>query len=152
MFRHSYRNFGKRNYGNIKLKPEQSVQRTVADFLRTAYPDLLWTASASGTGRIGIVAGTILKSIGYRKGCPDCFLFSPRGKYAGLHLELKSAGTKYIDSNGKVINRAAGKPTPEQLDWIIKANDAGYLAVVCTGADNAIRVITDYMNLPTIKK
>lgn len=127
----------------IRFRPEQALQKTVAEYLNIRYPGALWTASASGTGRIGVIAGSMLKMMGYRKGCPDILIFEPRGKYHGLHLELKTAGLIYLDGD-KTVTKPGGKAIPEQADWIEQANARGYLAVVCTGIDETITVIDDY--------
>jgi|TARA_R100000458_G_C8025778_1_gene83498 hypothetical protein len=72
------------------------------------------------------------KATGYKKGFPDLFLYEPRGSYHGLGIELK---IKY------------NKPTGEQLGWIKRLTDNGYLACVCYGIDEALGIIDKYLEL-----
>ena len=57
----------------------------------------------------------------------------PRGNYHGLYIELKR-------TKGGVISDA-------QKEWIEMLNGRGYLAVVAKGATEAIKVISDYLNV-----
>lgn len=68
---------------------------------------------------------------GVKKGVPDLFLPISRRGFHGLFIELKY---------GK------NKTTPHQDRWIALLNHNGYLAKVCYGADNAIRLIDWYLN------
>ena len=70
------------------------------------------------------------KKSGYKKGFPDLFIYEPRGSYHGLAIELK------VGYN---------KPTIEQLNWLKKLTDKGYLATTCRGIDEALEVINGYL-------
>ena len=72
-----------------------------------------------------------LRRQGVKPGVPDIFLPAPRGNYHGLWIEMK---------NGK------NKTTAYQNTYIDYLNGSGYRAAVCYGADEAIRVITEYLN------
>lgn len=75
-----------------------------------------------------------LRALGVKKGVPDLFLATARGEYGGLFIEMK-------------VGR--NKATPEQRAWISALNQLGYLALVCTGADETIATIERYLALPT---
>ena len=70
-----------------------------------------------------------LRRQGVKPGVPDIFLPAPRGNYHGLWIEMK-----------------VGKNTAYQNTYIDYLNGSGYRAAVCYGADEAIRVITEYLN------
>ena len=58
------------------------------------------------------------------------FVALPNKKYHGLFIEMKY---------GK------NKPTENQKKWIDYLNGVGYLACVCYGADEAIKLINEYI-------
>lgn len=72
-----------------------------------------------------------LRAEGFRKGAPDMLLALPRGRYAGLFIELKRA--------------ASGVVSDEQKDMLRILLAAGYMTMVCYGAEDAKRVIVDYL-------
>ena len=76
------------------------------------------------------------KQAGMRAGVPDIFLPFPNSKYAGLFIELK-----------RPIRKGTSKPTisDEQHRWIQHLSKVGYQAVVCFGAEEAIKTIENYL-------
>lgn len=87
-------------------------------------------ASLNGV-RLTIGQSMKAKRSGMKKGVPDLFLPIPRHDYHGLFIELKRA--------------KGGTVSKEQKQWLNDLNEQGYLAVVCKGADEAIKTITDYL-------
>ena len=73
-----------------------------------------------------------LKRQGVSPGVPDLCFPIPNEKYHGLFVEMKY---------GK------NKPTQNQKEWIKYLNSVGYLAVVCYGHQEAIKVINEYLKL-----
>lgn len=84
-------------------------------------------------GKRSIVTGHRLKIIGMSKGLPDYQLFIPNLKYHGLLIEMKSKCQK-----GK-------KQKKEQTEWIDRLIINGYFATFAFGADEAIKITTDYL-------
>lgn len=76
------------------------------------------------------ITGARLKSEGVRAGVPDLQLAVKRGAHAGLFIELKRPGGKTSDSQNAV------------LEYLCKA---GYSAVVCFEAEEAINTIRAYL-------
>lgn len=72
------------------------------------------------------------KKQGVKAGVPDICLALPKGKYHGLYIELKAVGGTLSDAQC------------EYLRWLKKN---GYCATVCIGAQRAIAVIEEYLNL-----
>ena len=85
--------------------------------------------------RVAIGQAVKLKRAGVRKGVPDLFLPVPRREDYGLFIELK--------------RKKGGVISTEQKEWIKTLRGNGYAAVVCAGADEAITVIKNYLQLPT---
>jgi hypothetical protein len=75
--------------------------------------------------------GITLKRMGVKKGVADFFLALPSGDYHGLWIELKV---------GK------GKLSPEQISFLNRKTERGYLAVAVWGFDAAIEIIKNYLN------
>lgn len=75
--------------------------------------------------------GKQLKSVGVRAGFPDYFLPISRGNFHGLFIELKRDGQRL--------------PSIIQADWLQKLREQGYDAHVAYGADNAIRIVREYL-------
>jgi hypothetical protein len=74
-----------------------------------------------------------LERQGLKKGFPDNFIAEPRGKYHGLFVELKRA------------KKSLSKKSPEQREWIKALNKKGYKAAFCYGAEEAKRVVLEYL-------
>lgn len=72
-----------------------------------------------------------LKAEGMRVGMPDLVLFIPRGIHNGLIIEMK--------------RKTKGVVSDDQTAMIAILSAQGYRAGVCRGADEAIKVMTDYM-------
>ena len=73
-----------------------------------------------------------LKSVGVKRGIPDLCLPVPRGGYHSLWIELKIKGNY---------------PSKEQKAKIADLAQYGHKAVVCYGADEAIKEIESYLSL-----
>lgn len=102
------------------------------------WPGLANLFAVPNGGYRPMVTAAQLKAEGQKPGVPDCFLAVPRpgvnGKgYHGLFLELKRSDRS---------NHA----TALQKEWIDRLSQYGYKAVVCYGAQEAIKVILDYLN------
>lgn len=87
--------------------------------------------------------GKKFKQMGTLSGFPDLFLFIPRGGYHGLFIELKTPKGK--TATGKT--RQAGRLQETQEVMLNRLDKAGYKAVVCYGANNAIEEIKNYLGV-----
>lgn len=110
-------------------QPEYELQKAICRYLDIKYNKVFYNGSAGGMRTYMSVAKK-MKQTGYKSGFPDIFIYEPRGEYSGLAIELKVKG-----------NYAS----PKQKEVLQLLNNAGYLAKVCTGFDNAIEVIDDYL-------
>jgi len=99
--------------------------------MKLSYPNILFCASAGGI-RTSMSQAIKMKSSGYVKGFPDMFVYEPKKNYNGLAIELKVKGNY---------------PSPHQKKWIADLNSRNYKAVVCTGLDEAIKELNNYMEL-----
>ena len=108
---------------------EYELQKAVVDFIKLQYPKMLYCGSAGGV-RTSMSQAKKMKATGYIKGFPDLFIYEPRGKYSGLAIELKVKGNY---------------PSKEQKEWIERLKMRGYQAKVCTGFEECIQTIQNYL-------
>lgn len=83
-------------------------------------------------GKRSAVLGNMMKAEGLRRGVPDLFLAVPCGKFSGLWLEMKSE---------------KGRPTPDQMEYLMLLTKAGYDSHVCYGWEDARNCIENYLKL-----
>lgn len=122
-----------------KLPPPLEHDSQVAFFTRVDMDprtkNLLVYAVPNFAGHYGtkgqrIYAGKRLKAEGRRKGALDINIDEPVGNYHGARIEMKRKGEK---------------PTPEQVDWMLKLQARGYATYLCYGADQAWDALFEYM-------
>lgn len=111
---------------------EQQAVVEWAAWQKGKYPGLANLYHVPNEGKRSKMAGGIAKSIGLQSGVPDLILDWPSGIYHGLRIEMKY---------GK------NKPTAQQKDWLHRLQKAGYAVAVCWSAQEAIALISRYMNL-----
>ncbi len=114
----------------IKKNTEASVQSAIVQYLKAAYPNTLYCATAGGM-KTSYTQAARMKATGYVRGVPDLLIFEPRGSFHGLFIEVKKDEKQY--------------PTKEQKEWVIELNKRGYSAYICKGFDHAKNVIDEYL-------
>ena len=92
---------------------------------------------ASGTGTAASLSewGEPQQSGSGEAGIPDLCLPVPMGVYSGLYIEMKYDTGRLEDSQKKMLKALAA---------------AGHYCTVCYGAEEAIRVLEEYINLKKI--
>ena len=99
------------------------------------YPELKWLHHIPNGGSRNKAEAVKLKQMGVKAGIPDLSLPVPKGIYNGLYIEMKyDKGT--IEKSQKEMLKALA--------------DAGHYCVVCYGAEEAIKILTEYINLKPI--
>lgn len=87
-------------------------------------------------GKRNVREAARLKRQGVKAGVSDIQLCYPTTRFHGLWIELKAPKTK---------NKAAGKPTKLQTEWLESRKALGYAAELCDGWQSAMRTITAYI-------
>jgi len=123
----------KKSSSRRKTTPESesNQQEIVIKYLRLAYPEALYCASAGGM-RTSYLQAIKMKRTGYVKGFPDLFIYEPRGEYHGLAIEMKK--------------EKGGVASPEQKRWQEQLRNRGYASYICKGSEEAIKRIDEYLN------
>ena len=104
----------------------EGIEGTLADYLVAS----LNGATLGGDARLRALQVARLKRQGMKPGTSDLFVMIPRGRFAGLWVEMKRHG---------------GKATDEQTKFIERARAVGDDAQVAEGADNATEIIRAYL-------
>ena len=93
-------------------------------------PELRWMFAIPNGGQRNKIVAARLKQEGVKKGVPDLMLCLPTDKYHGLFIEMKF---------GK------NKMTPEQQEFFDYATQQGYCCRVAYSADEAMKIIDEYL-------
>ena len=110
-------------------QPEYELQKAICRYLDIKYNKVFYNGSAGGM-RTYLSVAKRMKATGYKSGFPDIFIYEPKGIYHGLAIELKVKGNYASQNQKKVLSIL---------------NKAGYRAEICTGFDNAVEVIDEYL-------
>ena len=111
---------------------------SVMDWARwnqNAHPELELLHHCPNGGSRNKAEAVKLKQMGVKAGIPDLCLPVPMGMYNGLYIEMKYDTGRLEDSQKKMLKALAA---------------AGHYCTVCYGAEEAIRVLQEYINLKKI--
>lgn len=125
---------------NLKyaLRSEDTEQIAVVQwskYQQNVHPELKLLHHCPNGGSRNKAEAVKLKQMGVVAGIPDLHLPVPKGIYCGLYIEMK-----YGD----------GTVQKTQREFLKAAADAGHFCVVCYGAEEAIEIIRQYVNLKPI--
>lgn len=109
---------------------EQKAVFEIAALHETKWPELQLLHAVPNGGHRHKATAVRLKAEGVRAGVPDIDLPVKRGKYTGLHIEMK------VWPN---------KATPEQKAWLKALRGQGRYCTVCYGANEAWAIIMRYL-------
>lgn len=116
-------------------RTEADEQKAVIQWcilMEKCWPELEYLYHVPNGGSRNRIEAANLKEEGVKAGVPDLELPAARGRYTGLHIEMKHGKNKVT----------------EQQDKFLKAlRSMGRCAVVCYEAEPAIQVISEYMLL-----
>lgn len=96
-----------------------------------AWPELDLMFAVPNAGQRDVRVGAKMKSEGLKAGVPDICLPVSRKGYGSLFIEMKAKG---------------GSLQPSQKAWIAELQKHGNKAEVCYGFEEAIEVISEYLN------
>ena len=126
-----------------KSQPTEAQEhKALVVWLKYTYPNMLFNTDMSG---IKLSMGQAIKCASLRsnRAMPDLHIFEPKGMFHGLFIELKRSGEK-------LWNKEGNYRTPhleEQFKVLTALEDRGYKAKFAIGAEEAKKIVTDYMNL-----
>lgn len=103
-----------------------------ASWQQSRYPELSLLHHCPNGGSRNKVEAVKLKQMGVKAGIPDLCLPVPKGIYNGLYIEMKYNTGKLEDSQKRMLKALAA---------------TGHYCAVCYGAEEAIKVLEEYINL-----
>lgn len=135
--------FWRKDYKPMKVKSKLKDKITTTEyqeckifFAWASYHPLLreYLVHHANEGKRSLQSGFLLKQIGLSPGLPDYQLMISNEKYHCLWLEMKTKEKK------------KHKMPANQVAWINRLLKCGHYATFCFGADEAIKITTDYLN------
>ena len=116
---------------SIKHPTERQEQETLIQWIGLQHSWLLdYTMCIRNEVKCSAAIGKKLNAQGRLKGAADLWISWPTTKHYGLYIEMKTL---------------VGKLTKEQKEFLARMNKAGYLALKANGANEAIRIVKDYL-------
>ena len=108
---------------------EHQIQAALFKWLAAVHPKVVAYAIPNAARR-SMAQAAYLKAEGLRAGMPDVVIATARGGYHGMYLELKTQKGKLSESQTEMLTRLANE---------------GYASAVAYGLDDAIFLITKYV-------
>lgn len=132
---------------NTKGKKEEKVQLAICDYIRNAYPEVIFTCDLASGLRLPIWLGALHKKMRSSRGLPDLFIAQPRwisgsAHHHGLFLEIKKEGVVVRLKNGEL---PADKHIREQAVILDKLRALGFCAAFVCGFEEAKKIIDGYL-------
>jgi hypothetical protein len=131
-------------FRKLKAPKEASIHEQLCAYVRSRYPDTIFTSESSG---IRLTMGQAVKAKKLRSSSklPDFWLAEPRGIYGGLFLELKRSREEVYRKDGslKADDRILG-----QNLILLRLREKGYKAEFACGLPDAVIQVEYYMSLP----
>jgi len=123
---------------------EAQLQKSVCNYLKLQYPDVIFTSESSGV-RLTIGQAKAAKAVRSESGLPDLMIFEPMGVYKGLFIELKAKSVWLKDGT-----LTTDKHVREQSEIMKRLRAKGYFAMFACSFDEAKRLMDWYLNARNI--
>ena len=127
-----------------RARKEEAMQLALSQYIMLKYPDVIFTAEASGIQTSKVQAGK-MKLMRSRGAHADMIILEPRGLYAGCILELKDVSKNPFLQNGSLSYNSHVRDQAKMLD---RLKHKGYYSSFVIGLDQGIEIINHYMNQP----
>ena len=125
----------------LKQQTEKELQKMVCDYLKIAYPTVIFNSDMAGAMKLSIGQAVQISKLRSNKGFPDIAIYEPRGKFHGLFVELKREGEVLYKRNGEPVT----EHVQEQINCMNLLKAKGYDAGFAIGFDDAKKMIDWYL-------
>lgn len=140
---------GRKRYVPKVKKNEELLQRRIANYLRTEYPDVEFHSDYAAGLKLTENQSKIRKSLNSGRGWSDMFIAEPKRGYHGLFLELKKEGVSiYCKIGPRKGELVADEQIQIEAAFLEKMNKKGYFARFAVGYEKTIQIIDWYMERP----
>lgn len=122
------------------MRSEDTEQINVvswANWNMNRYPELRWLFHVPNGGSRNKQEAVKFKQMGVKAGVSDLCLPYPKGSYCGLFVEMKFGNNRQQDT---------------QKEFLADMAAAGHFVATCYSAEEAIKVIEEYLNLASMAK
>jgi hypothetical protein len=126
-----------------RQKQEESVHVAIAAYIRSQYPNVLFTSESSGI-RVPMHLAVMMKKQRSTHKQPDMIVLHPKGVFHGLILEIKKDHSEVFLKDGSISKKAH---IQEQNNTLVMLRELGYCAMFACGFDDAKSKIDNYMGL-----
>lgn len=123
------------------VQSEKDLQKQVCEYLKIAYPKILFNSDMAGAMRLTIGQAVQISKLRSNKGYPDIAIYEPRNEFNGLFIELKKQGEKLFKKDGSWID----EHVQEQYLCMSILRAKGYSAEFAIGWDEARLQIDNYL-------
>lgn len=123
------------------MKKEQALHTAVCRFISSTFPDAIFNTDLSGI-RLTMGQSMQIKLMRSSNAFPDLFIIEPRGKWAGLFIELKSRDARLLLKDGTM---ASDDRLRAQNAMLHALEERGFLARFGKGYDRTVGLITWYL-------
>ena len=123
------------------MNKEQELQIAVSTYIKTQYPNVIFTSESAGIN-LGFHQAIINKKCRRGNGLPDLWILEASNGYNGCLIELKKEGTKLFKKDGELLRDAH---LFEQYTTIIKLREKGYFSDFAVGFEQAKKFIDNYL-------
>lgn len=122
---------------------ERAIQKAFVKYIQLKYPTFYQSLiKIDNEGVRSAIGHAEAKRMGLHRGASDIFIAMPSGSYNGLFIEIKPDNYKVTKSNATHHE--------EQMLFINKMINNGYMAAMCIGLDSCIAFIDAYVNLKKV--
>ena len=129
---------------NRNKKHEENLQLEVCNYIALTYTNVLFMSDVAAGMKLTKWQAVKASKMRSNRGLPDLIIFSARGGFFGLMLELKKEGTVINLKNGGITSDTHIR---EQMEVHVKLRNEGYCVTFAVGFDEAVRKIDGYMAL-----
>jgi hypothetical protein len=124
-----------------RKKQEENVHVAIATYIRTQYPNVIFTSESSGI-RVPMGVAVMMKKQRSTHKQPDMIVLQPKGLFHGLILEIKKDRAEIYLKDGSL---SKSKHVQEQYATLLMLRDLGYCAIFVCGFEDAKKTIDSYM-------
>jgi hypothetical protein len=127
-----------------KHRSEWSIQLRVCKWLKSTYPEIRFRSDIQSAGKLSPGMQNIKQIIDPWRSWPDIAIYAKRGKYIGLHIELKREGSGTFLKDGSLSRQ---EHVQEQAEMHGYLRSIGYAVAFAEGEEMAKKYIEKYLSL-----
>lgn len=129
------------------VKHEQNLQRSICNYLRVKYPNVIFRSDYASGLHLTMNQAMTHKSLQSGNSWPDLFIYHPSRGFHGMALELKKDGTAIYVTRGPRKGEMVAQEHIQKQDAMLQAlRHEGYFASFAIGYDKTIGLIDWYLN------